>query len=130
MKKFPLVALLAVVVTLSFVRCSKDDDGGPAGSHRVVFKAVASENAQISTVVYTNESGDPTTVTGVDASTWTSEELTFPAATPLIAIGVNGSTTDDKSGELTVQIIVDGEVVKENTSTGPILSAQTSFEFK
>lgn len=127
MKKIPLIACLAVVFTLSFMGCSKDDDG-PADSHRIVFKAIASENALISSVVFTGESGDPTTVTGVDAATWTSDELIFPVSTPIVIIAANGSTTDGEDGELTVQIIVDGEVLKENTSTGPILSAQSSLE--
>ncbi len=129
MKKFALFAALTLAVTLLFSACSKDDDGGPKGSHKVVYKITGSDKAQIYNVVYFNESGDATSVTGVDDKTWTSSELTIPASVSAIGITASGATTDDKDGSLTVQIIVDGKVQKENTATGPILAASVQYSF-
>jgi len=128
MKKIVFLSVLVLAVTVLFSGCSKDDEA-PKGSHKVVFKVIGSENAIISSVVYSNENGDPTSVTGIDANTWTSDELTIPSSAPVVVITAGGDSIDDNDATLTVQILVDGEVKKENTSTGPYLSAQTSYSF-
>lgn len=128
MKKITFLIILAIAGSFLFSGCSKDKDG-PKGSHKVVFKLVGSNNVLISSIVYSNENGDPTSVTGVDSQNWTSEELTIPNSVHAITINGGASTVDGEDGKLTVQIIVDGKVEKENSSTGPILSVQSVYTF-
>lgn len=126
--------LSAIVLLLAFsivsVSCSKDDDNTPdtKKERKVKFKAFTSDNATISIVIHTNAQGDAQTHTNVNAKTWESPEITIPATVPAINFGANGGTINtNDNGKLTVQIIMDGKVVKENVSNGNILSATTSI---
>ncbi|AFD06689.1 hypothetical protein [Solitalea canadensis] len=122
--------LSIIVVLLAFsivnVSCKKDDDNNPGTSkeRKVKFKAFTSDNAKISIAIHTNAQGDNQTNTNINAKTWESAEITIPASVPAINFGANGSTnTLGDNGKLTVQIIIDGKVVKENVSNGDVLSA-------
>ena len=126
--------LSAIVLLLAFsivsVSCSKDDDNTPdtKKERKVKFKAFTSDNAAISIIIHTNAQGDPQTLTNINAKTWESPEITIPSSVPAINFGANGGTINpNDNGKLTVQIIIDGKVVKENVSNGNILSATTSI---
>ncbi|MDH6252922.1 hypothetical protein M2347_002649 [Chryseobacterium sp. H1D6B] len=125
-------AVLAGVLLLGFVTsCSNDDDDdntpGSGSSHKVVFKAEASSGSNINIAVYGID-GDATTATSLTGTTWTSPEITAPAGAytanvAVNAIGANAGST------LKVQIWVDGQLKKEGTSSGQVLSASTSYTF-
>lgn len=127
-KRLCLTALPLLMLTI-LVSCSKDDDEKPVESHKVVFKAESSSDASIMTALFTNATGDITTNSSVNSTTFTSAELTIPSSIPVISFGANGTGTSSTS-TLKVQIWVDGKMVKENVSTGTILSATTTYSFQ
>lgn len=132
MQKTTTLLSLALLMAVFFSACSKDhdDDHGPGGPHTVVYKAMGSSNIKISSVGYMNDQGDPTIVSDLDVSTWTSPELTIPASVPVVMFSAEAISTDNQPGELKVQIIVDGAVKKENSGTGStVMTASTSITF-
>jgi hypothetical protein len=131
MKKsiFKTIASLAIVAGLLFaVSCSKKDHSKPAAaSHKVVFKAVASDGCNITQAVYGIDQ-NVTTKSSLSGTTWQSEEITAPAGS-INANVVVGGEGKDASSTLKVQIYVDGELVKEGTSTGEVLNALANYMF-
>jgi len=126
--KFLRNALLALMLASTFTSCSKDDDNKPAStSHKVVFKATASAGSNISVAVYAYDANQ-TTATSLTGTTWTSPEITVPAGT-VVATAAVSATGANASSSLKVQIYVDGELKKEGTSTGQILSASVTYGF-
>lgn len=126
MEKFrKLLALsFCLVVLTALFSCSKDDDKNN-GPRNVEFRVTASSNASISTVVHSNVQGEATTLTSLSGNTW-STKLTVNADVQAISLGANATATD-ATGTLKVQILIDGVVVKENTSSGQYLSATTVY---
>lgn len=124
MKKIKnLLALsFCLVVLTALFSCSKDDAKGP---RNVEFKVTASSNATISTVVHTSAQGDVTTLTSLSGNTW-STTLTINGDVSAISLGANATVTD-ATGTLKVQILIDGVVVKENTGSGQILTATSTY---
>lgn len=122
--KFLSVSLAVLVITVLF-SCKKDED--KKSSHEVEYKVSVSSGA-ISTIAHTNSQGDITTITSVSGKSWSSGKITVPSSVQAINFGANGSSADAGS-VMTVQIIVDGEVKKENTSTGAIMSASSTYIF-
>lgn len=129
MKLLRNYSLLALLFSLVFVSCSKDDDkpGPSKTSHKVVFKAIASEGSNITVAVYGYDS-EITTATSLNGSTWTSPEVTVPAGT-IVANASVGADGKDANSSLKVQVYVDGELKKEGTSTGEFLNASASYSF-
>lgn len=128
MKKFKKLLALSfclVVLTALISSCSKDDDNN--GPREVEFKVTASSNASISTVVYSNAQGQANTLTSVTGSTW-STKVTANADVQSVSVGANATATDD-SGVLRVQVLVNGQVVKESESKGKILTATATHLF-
>lgn len=126
------LAMMLATMLIGFVSsCSSDDDDNPANgagkSHKVVFKAIASSGSNIDIAVYGID-GNPTTATSLSGTTWSSPEVTSEAG----AYGANVAVSAlgaDASSTLKVQIWVDGELKKEGTSSGQILSASASYTF-
>lgn len=122
------VVLFATMLMGFVTSCSKDnDDNGGGRSHKVVFKAIASSGSNIEMAAYGID-GNPTTATSLSGTTWSSPEVTsepgaYNANVAVNAIGANASST------LKVQIWVDGELKKEGTSSGEILSASAGYTF-
>jgi hypothetical protein len=128
MKRIILAGAVLFAATMLVTSCKKDSNNPaspiPTASRKVKFKAFASSNAKVSIVVHTNDQGDSQTHSNVNAQTWESPEMTIPGSVPAVVIGANGQTNDlNENGTLTVQIIIDGKVVKENVSNGNVLSA-------
>ena len=125
-----VISFFALILVTGFMGCKKDDDNveGPSKtSHKVVFKMVASAGSNISTVVYGYDS-QITSATTLSGTTWTSPEITVPAGT--ISLNVTGNARGvDASSSLKAQIYVDGELKKEGSSTGAVLSALASYSF-
>ncbi|MFN1217524.1 hypothetical protein ACKW6Q_11200 [Chryseobacterium kwangjuense] len=120
--------LLVTAVFLGFTSsCSNDDDDETPvrTTHKVVFKAQASAGSNLDTAVY----GYDTTLTTTQniGTTWTSPEITVPANAVNVNIAVNGN--GPASSTLKVQIFVDGQLKKEGTSSGQILSANANYTF-
>lgn len=122
-----LLGLLPILVVAVLASCKKDDDS--SSTHKVKFKAETSSDSKISTVLYTNVTGDVTSNTSVNSTTFNSAELTIPSSVPIISFGATGSGATANS-TIKVQIWVDGVMVKENVGTGTALSATTSYSFK
>lgn len=128
MKLLKRYSLLALLFSLVFIGCSKDDDAKPSSSsHKVYFKAIASTGSDIGVAVYGYDS-KTTTASSLTGTTWTSPEIDVPAGThaalaAVSATGVNASST------LKLQVFVDGEMKGEGTSSGQVLSASVSYEF-
>lgn len=127
--QYTLVVLVTAVLLGFSTSCSKDDDDDtPAGkAHKVVFKATASAGSNIDVAVYGYDS-TITTASSLSGTTWTSPEITSPAGAYNVNVGVN-ATGASSSSTLKVQIYVDGELKKEGTSSGQILSASANYTF-
>ena len=127
--QYTLVVLVTAVLLGFSSSCSKDDDDdAPARqSHKVVFKATASAGSNIDVAVYGYDS-TITTASSLSGTTWTSPEITTPAGAINVNVGVN-ATGSSSSSTLKVQIYVDGELKKEGTSSGQILSASANYTF-
>jgi len=123
-----ILSLSFIVLTVTvFYSCKKDNDN-KSGTHKVKFKAETSSEAKLSAVVYTNESGDVTSNSSLNSSSFSSAELTIPSSVPIISFRANGNGASAGS-TLKVQIWVDGNLVKENTGTGTALTASTTYSF-
>lgn len=126
------VVLLTTMFIGFVTSCSNDDDddGNPNGagkSHKVVFKAIASSGSDINVAVYGID-GNPTTASSLSGTTWSSPEVTSEAGAYNANVAVSAMGAD-ASSTLKVQIWVDGELKKEGTSSGQILSASASYTF-
>ncbi|RZJ79759.1 MAG: hypothetical protein EOO47_09800 [Flavobacterium sp.] len=118
------VSFVVLATTLLF-SCKKDDD--KKASHEVEYK-VSITSGSLSTIVHTNNQGDQTTLTSISGTSWSSGKITIPSTVPVIGFGANATSTD-AGAKMTVQIIVDGEVKKENTSTGTVMSSTSTYQF-
>ena len=132
-KIFKKYVLKSVLVLLTFAlfssisSCRSDDDNGNGNSRGdVTFKVIGSAGVEIGNVVYIigTESHSETNITG---SSW---EKTVNVSTATgSSVGIGASATGTSSSTLKVQIIVNGNVVKESTSSGEVLSATTTHLF-
>lgn len=130
MNKFSKLLFMGLALGLTvFSSCKDDDDNSPSGSHKVVFKAVGSANVDISMAVYTDGAGKNESFTSLSGSTWTSQEYIVPSSAQVVSFGANAVGPADNS-TLVAEIWVDGEKKIENKSTGKILSATASYNFK
>ncbi|WP_316734976.1 hypothetical protein [Pedobacter aquatilis] len=121
-----VLSFFALILITSLFSCKKDDVESPSkSSHKVVFKLEASAGSNLSTVVYGYDS-QITTATSLTGTTWTSAEITVPAGTNIINIAANAMGANANS-TLKAQIFVDGELKREGTSSGAVLSASASF---
>lgn len=123
--------LLLATMFLGLVSSCSDDDntgsGNSGGTHKVVFKAVASEGSNVTFTIY-SVGNQSTSASSLSGTTWSSPEITIPAGTQTVyftasADGASASST------LKAQIYVDGELKAEGTSSGKYLSADTLYDF-
>ncbi|WP_316820231.1 hypothetical protein [Pedobacter gandavensis] len=129
MKRITKILSLSLVLGIMLlVSCSKDKDNSPSGSHKVVFKAIASAGSEINTAVYTAGDGKTETFTSLTGQTWTSTEYTIDSKALVVNFGANG-LGKDASSNLVVEIWVDGVKKADGKSTGTILTAQASYTF-
>ncbi len=122
-KKLLALSFCLVVLTALF-SCSKDDDNNNGGPYEVEFKVATTGNAEISTIIHTNAAGEQTALSSVGGNSWSSK-VTVKAGVPAIGIIANGYIAT--GGTITVQILVNGKVVSENTGSGTALSASTTY---
>jgi len=131
LKNISLSIFTLLMVTTLLVSCGKSNDSKPAGatatSHKVVYKATTT-NGTIDIVDYTTATGDQSTVTGISVTSYTSAEITVPTSVGSVVFAVTGGGSS-ASSTITVQIYVDGKLVKSNSGTGTSLSAGTSYSF-
>ena len=121
---FKILSVCFIVLTVSvFYSCKKDN----APTHKVKFKAETSSDAKLSAVAYTNETGNVTN-SSLNSSSFASSELTIPSSVSILTFSANGNGASAGS-TLKVQIYVDGNLVKENTGTGTVLTASTTYSF-
>lgn len=121
---------LLLFSTLLVTSCNSDDDS-PASSNtskKVVFKAVASSDANVGMVVYGYDTS-LTTASSLSGTTWNSSEIVVPANAYIASIVMNGVGTSTSS-TLKVQIYVDGVLKKEATSTGKALSSTAQYNLQ
>lgn len=122
-----VLSFFAVMLFTCLISCKKDEDQPSKSSHKVVFKLEASAGSNITTVVYGYDT-NATTATSLSGTTWTSPEITVPAGTMMLNIA-SGATGANANSTLKAQIYVDGELKKEGTSSGAVLSASASYQF-
>jgi hypothetical protein len=121
---FKILTVSFIVLTVSvFYSCKKD----ASRTYKVKFKAETSSDAKLSAVAYTNETGNVTN-SSLNSSSFASSELTIPSSVSIITFSANGNGASAAS-TLKVQIYVDGNLVKENTAAGTVLTASTTYSF-
>lgn len=123
-----LLSLTMVLGLMLFMSCSKDKDNSPSGSHKVIFKAIASSGSSIQTALYTAGSGKTENFTSLTGETWTSTEYTIDSKDLVVNFGAN-AIGKDAASTLVVEIWVDGVKKADGKSTGAILSASASYTF-
>lgn len=119
MKKI-IPLFLCLLFSASFISCNDGDDNG---RKTVEVKVTGSANADIISVIVTFPDGSFESFTDIDENPWSrffTYDLTLSAA-------AMASTTDGKSGQLTLQIIRDGRVVKENKASGTTLGVNATY---
>ncbi len=123
-----LLTICLLAATMFTLSCSKDDKDNEPVTHTVLFKAEALPGGNIQAAVY-GVDGDTHTATDLSGTTWSSPTLTAPAGAFNANIVVNASGASDAT-ILKVQIYVDGELKKEESSTpGRIVSVTTGYQF-
>ncbi len=129
MKILKKILFPALMIATLFAACKKDDknDGPSRTSHKVVFKAIGSSDAELNIAVYGYDT-KVTTLSNLSGATWTSPEVDVPAGALTLNVGVSG-TSANSAATLKVQILVDGQVKAEGTSAGTILSGSASYNF-
>lgn len=125
MKKVKQLIPLFIVLICGAILLSCKKDKTEGNGYNVEYKISTSANAVIGTVIHTNAQGDPTTATNVGGTSW-SAKVNVQAGVPAISLGGNGATTSG-NGSMTVQIYIDGKLVKENSASGSVLSATTTY---
>jgi ABC-type oligopeptide transport system substrate-binding subunit len=135
MKTITLKSITLSIFTLFMtatllVSCSKSSDNKPSGStsHKIIYKATATNGAVIDGVSYTDAQGDQTSLNGLNATTYTSPEITVPASQESVIFAAEGEGTG-ASSTITVNIYVDGVIKKTNTGSGLGISIPTSYTF-
>lgn len=125
MKKLLCINMLLACAVLFFSGCSKKDQFA-SKPRKVVYKITGSEGTMINTVIYTNETGEVTTIPGHSGSSWTSEEITIPGFIREITVGAVGTGPQELS-TLTAQILISGDVKSENTAVGKALNPEATY---
>lgn len=117
-----------MIATL-FSACKKDDKDDAPGrtTHKLVFKAEGSAGVNLTVVAYGYDT-QITSASNLSGNTWSSAEINVPASAVSANITING-TGVSSTATLKVQIYVDGQLKKEATSTGTILSATGQHSF-
>lgn len=126
--QYAFVVLVTAVLLGFSTSCSNDDDDdAPArNAHKIVFKAESSAGSNIDIAVYGYDTS-VTTASNLSGTAWTSPEITAPAGAINANVTVNGIGTS--TSVLKVKIYVDGELKKEGTSSGQVLSASANYIF-
>ena len=129
MKLLNKILFPALLVASLFSACKKDDkdDGPQRTSHKVVFKAIGSADVTLRNTGYGYDT-QITTATGIGGTTWTSAEMNVPASAINANVVMNATATSG-TATLKVQIFVDGQLKKEGTGTGSILTASATHVF-
>ncbi|MFD1629358.1 hypothetical protein [Pseudopedobacter beijingensis] len=103
--------------------CSKSDNN-TSGSVKVTYKIIGSSDTNITTVVYYS-GNSAVTATGDFGSSWEKEAT---VDSKLLTIATANALGGSDNSTLQGQILINGEVVKENTpSTGKYLSTTISL---
>lgn len=136
MKKL-LIAASVLLAVFIFASCKKDKDDTSSHTHKVMYKASVT-NAVITDVSYTDGTGQQATTSGINDPEYTGTEISLSSTTvPVLTFMVNGTVNTDStaiadSATVNLQILVDGNVVKSDTSkveSGSLISATTSYTF-
>ncbi|MFX1708661.1 hypothetical protein PV783_32150 [Chitinophaga sp. CC14] len=127
MKILKKILFPALMVAALFTSCSKDDDKPAGTSHKVVFKAIGSTGVELNIAVFGYDD-QATTLSNLSGNTWTSNEITAPASARNVKAVING-LGPNVSATLKVQVLVDGQVKAEGTSSGTVLSGLASYNF-
>jgi hypothetical protein len=130
LKTIALSIITFLIVSTLLLSCSKSKNSTPTPkvtSHKVIYKATTTDG-NVNIVDYTNEQGQDTENSSLNTPSFTSPELTVPGSVgslTFVATGSGGKATST----FTVQIYVDGKLVKSNASTGANLSSSVSYVF-
>lgn len=129
MKVLRKILFPALLIVTLFSACKKDDKDDAPGrtSHKLVFKAVGSAGVNLSIVAYGYDT-QITSASNLSGNTWSSAEINVPASAVSANITINGNAVAS-TATLKVQIYVDGQLKKEATSTGTILSGTAQYSF-
>ncbi|WP_333696532.1 MmpS family transport accessory protein [Flavobacterium sp.] len=114
-----LFFLLSIIIT----GCSSDDNS--SNSRKVTFKVVGSNGANITTIVYALNS-ETFPVLNVNSSNWTSEEITLPADVNILSLSGN-AIGSSASSSIRLEILVNGQVKKQQSASGTVMSTFTQY---
>ncbi|MDO5106523.1 hypothetical protein [Capnocytophaga sp.] len=114
--------LFLVMAIIGLVGCSKSDDGGSSGSGTYSIKVLKAEDITLRAIVAVYDGTTHTeTVNKVLKEDFVK---TYDVKQGNITVSVSGIGND--VSKLTLQLLKDGKVLKESTSSGPILGATVS----
>lgn len=104
--------------------CSSDNDNSIAGK-KASFKVVGSNGANISTIVYALGS-ETFPVTNVNNTSWSSQEITIPNNVNTLSLSGNATGTS-QSSSIRLEIYVNGQLKKQQTTSGTVMSTFTQY---
>ncbi|MET3114853.1 hypothetical protein AAKU52_002593 [Pedobacter sp. CG_S7] len=126
MKKYITLILIFTASIILVSSCSKSDEAEPdhgglkgKSSYKISYKLILPAKF-VGQVVFTTPEGAASSKDDI-TGTWTSQEYTFLPETAA-AITASASASDSSTGEMTIQILESGKVVKEVKSSGGTVS--------
>ena len=116
------VVLVCAMVSMGIFSCSSDDSSSSSAAYEIVAKTSA--NAVINNIVVVEE-GATETIADLGKKEWSKSF----SGKKIVAVSVTGGTinSEDKTGELTLEVIKEGKVVKTSKANGDILVASISM---
>lgn len=116
--------LFVLLLTISLSGCS-NDDGNSSNERKVTFKVIGTNGANITTIVYALDS-ETFPVLNVNSSNWTSEEITLPADVNILSLSGN-AIGSSASSSIRLEILVNGQVKKQQSASGTVMSTFTQY---
>lgn len=123
-KKLLKSLLFVLLLTVTLSGCS-NDDGNSSNERKVTFKVIGTNGANITTIVYALDS-ETFPVLNVNSSNWTSEEITLPADVNNLSLSGN-AIGSSASSSIRLEILVNGQVKKQQSASGTVMSTFTQY---
>ncbi|MBB1148837.1 MULTISPECIES: hypothetical protein [unclassified Myroides] len=117
------VVLVCAMVSMGLFSCSSDDNTSSNAAYEVVAKT--SDNAVLRNIVVVEGDGTTESIADLGKKEWSKSF----AGNKIVAVSVTAQTIDseDNNGELTLEVVQGGKVIKTSKANGSVLVANISM---